>query len=266
MVQFVRGGGSMFKGVAASIMDRCLSFLFVGNKEGISEHGSRKQTIKVALRQENGAIAVRIILLAAFLLVRTGWADVGSSMRRGNRLERKGEYEEALKSYQEALVQEPDDPQIHYNIGRVLYRMQRYDEAISEFQLGLLKKNKGFQADVFFNVGNSQFKKRQLDPAIESYRMSLLADHDDIEAKQNLEFCLKIKEQMQNQPQNDSTQNQQKQQQQQEQQQQPQVQPKEGDISKKDADRVLQALQSKEKENLEKSRTPEKKEDVDKDW
>jgi len=215
--------------------------------------------MKVTLRKQNPVIILRTTSLVAILLIHFGYADVGSSMRRGNHLERKGDYEDALRSYHEALVQEPDDPHIHYNIGRVLYRLQRYDEAISEFQLGLLEQDKEFRSDALYNIGNSEFKKGQLEPAIESYKMSLLADPDDIEAKENLEFCLKIKEQMQKQPQSDSTQ-------QQEQQEKPQPQPREDEISKEDAERVLQALQSEEKDNLERSRTPERKEDVDKDW
>lgn len=208
---------------------------------------------------------VPLIICLALLMIQPLSADVGSSMRRGNRLERSGEYEEALRHYQEALVQEPDDPKIHYNIGRALYRLEKYDEAISEFQLGFLEKEKHFQANVFYNIGNSQFKKGQLDAAIESYKMSLLVDPKDIETKQNLEFCLQLKEQLQNQPQSDSSQQQQQQPEPQE-QEQPQPQQSEGEISKEEAERILQALQSEEKENLEKSRAQERKERVDKDW
>ena len=192
------------------------------------------------------------------------FADVGSSMRRGNHLERKGEYEEAITYYQEALVEEPDNPKIHYNLGRALYRLEKYDEAISEFQLGFLDREKDFQAKVFYNIGNSQFRKGQLDAAIESYKMSLLVNNEDVETKQNLEFCLRLKEQIENQPQSDSTQ-QQSSPPQQEQQEQP-PRPKEGEIGKDEAERVLQALENEEKENLEKARTRERKEDVDKDW
>lgn len=193
------------------------------------------------------------------VLAAPGWTDVGASMRRGNRLERKGEYAEALRHYQEALVQEPDNPKIHYNIGRVLYRMQEYDEAISEFQLGFLEKDRDFHADVFYNIGNTQFRKGQLDAAIEAYKMSLLADPKDRAAKQNLEFCIRAKEQIENQAQSDSTG-------QDEQQEQPQPEPQEGQISGEEAERILRALQDKEKEDLEKSRRQESKGDVDKDW
>jgi tetratricopeptide (TPR) repeat protein len=180
-------------------------------------------------------------------------------MRRGNYLYRKGEYENAFKKYQEALVEEPDNPKIHYNIARALYKMEKYDEAIGEFQLGLLEKNKIFQANTFYNIGNCQFKKGQLNAAIESYKTSLLLNSKDTEAKENLEFCIKLKEQLQNQPPSDSLGQQQP-------REQPQPHPQTGEISREEAERILQALQNKEKEDLEKSRRKERKEHVDKDW
>jgi tetratricopeptide (TPR) repeat protein len=209
-------------------------------------------------------IAKKTILIPLVILTQLALADVGSSMRRGNHLFRKGEYEDALQKYQEALVQEPDNPAIHYNIARALYKLEKYDEAISEFQMGLLDKDRDFQADVFYNIGNCNFRKGQLDAAIESYTMSLLIDHKDIETKQNLELCLKIKEQMEQQA--DSSSQDQQNQNQQEEQEQPQPQPQQSDISQEQAERILQALETREKENLEKSRQQETKTRVEKDW
>ena len=212
----------------------------------------------------NRKIILPAVMIYLVLLVQLVHADVGSSMRRGNHLFRKGEYEDALQKYQEALVEEPDNPAIHYNIARALYKMEKYDEAISEFQMGLLDKDKDFQADVFYNIGNCNFKKGQLDAAIESYTMSLLMDHEDIEAKQNLEFCLKINEQMEQQSDSASQDQQNENQKQEEQQTQPQ--PQQNEISQEQAERILQALQNREKENMEKARQPETKPRVEKDW
>jgi Ca-activated chloride channel family protein len=204
---------------------------------------------------------MRLFLCTALIIISVGWSDVGADIRHGNYLDRKGEYEAALESYQKALVQEPDNAKIHYNIGRVLYRIAKYDEAVSEFQLGLLEKDRVFQSKVFYNAGNSQFRKGQLEASIDAYKMALLANPKDLQAKQNLEFCLKIKEQLQNQPQSDSTQ-----QQQQSPDEQPQPQPDESEFSREQAERVLQAMQNKEKENLDKSRVREKEKSVEKDW
>jgi Ca-activated chloride channel family protein len=210
------------------------------------------------------------LIIILFLVPLSLSADVGSAMRQGNSLCRKGAYEGALKKYQEALVQEPDNTKIHYNIARALYKMEKYPEAASEYQLCLLTKNRKLQAQSFYNIGNCQFREGQLDPAIESYSAALLLNPKDRDAKQNLEFCRKIKEQMKNQPQSDSTkQNQENQQNPQPQSQpQPQAQPqtKPGEISKEDANRILQALQNQEKQNMRDNQEKVEKERVEKDW
>ena len=69
------------------------------------------------------------------------------------------------------------------------------------------------------------------------------------------------------QDQKQQQQNQQQNQQQQQQKQQPKPQPQQGQISKDQAARMLQALQNKEKENLKKQQQrPSDQEKVDKDW
>ncbi len=70
------------------------------------------------------------------------------------------------------------------------------------------------------------------------------------------------------QDQNQQQQNQQQNQDQKQQQaQQPKPQPQKGQMNKDEADRILQALQNKEKENMKKQKEqPQKQEKVDKDW
>ena len=191
------------------------------------------------------------------------FADVSSLMRKGNGLMRKERYEEALKTYQQAQVLEPDNIKIHYNMGRALYKIEKYPEAITEFELGLLTKDKKFQANSLYNIGNCKFKQGDLDGAINAYKTALLFNNKDIKAKQNLEFCLKLKEELKNQPQSDSTK--QQQQKQEQPQPQPQKQIQRPEKSKEEANRILQALENKEKEQKKKQPKPER-EKVEKDW
>jgi len=222
--------------------------------------------LSIFLTDRRGRWFERLFLLFLFSCgLNFAYADVGTNMRKGNHLCRKGKYEDALQQYQKALVQEPDNPKIHYNMARALYKTEKYDEAISEFELGLLMKDKKFKANSFYNIGNCQFRKGQLDAAINAYKTALLLNPDDMEAKQNLEFCIKLKESLKNQPQSDSLQQQQQQQRRQN-QPQPQPQKKKGKINKEEAERILQALKDKEKENLKKSKQKRKKENVAKDW
>jgi Ca-activated chloride channel family protein len=208
-----------------------------------------------------------LLVLAGLLGARNASADVGSSMRRGLELEKQGKLADAAKAYQEALVLEPDNVRIRYDLGRVLYGQGQYPDAADHFQLGLLSKQKTVRAHALYNLANTHFKQGKLDDAIGAYSLALIQDPNDLQAKQNLELCWKIKQQMQQHP--DTSKKQQQQQQQQSPQQQPrqqQPQPQQaqaqqapapkGAIGKEQADRMLQALQSKERENLKKQPKP----------
>ncbi len=209
-----------------------------------------------------------LFVLASLCAGPSALAGIGADMRAGNSLTDKGRYDEALAKYQEALVREPDNVKIHYNIARALYKAGKYPEAISEYQLCLLTKDAKLQARSMYNIGNCQFRQQRLDDAIAAYTAALLLDPRDVQAKQNLEFCYKEKDK---QGQSDSTQQNQQQQKPQppgrDQQPQARPQPQPGGISKDQADRILQALQNKEKENLKKQqqRTP-RQESPGRDW
>ena len=215
--------------------------------------GSRGRASRVAL----------LVLAAGLLVAPRAGADVGSSMRRGLELEKQGKLADAGKAYQEALVLEPDNVRIRYNLGRVMYEQGQLPDAADHFQLGLLSKQKTLRAHALYNLANTHFKQQQLDEAIAAYSLALIQDPRDLDAKQNLELCWKMKQQAQQHP--DSSKQQPKSQPQQQPQQQPQApqqpQPQQGQaqkgaIGKEQADRMLQALQSKERENLKKQPKP----------
>jgi Ca-activated chloride channel family protein len=197
-----------------------------------------------------------------FALAATAAADVGGLMRQGNSLYNRGKYDEALSRYQMAEVLEPDATAIRYNLGNVLFRLGRYQEAARELELVMIDKKPERRANAMYNIGNVAFKAGQLDPAIKAYAGALAINPNDKQAKQNLEFCLKKKQEQQNQP--DSSQQQQQQNQQQQQQQQ-QPQPQQG-MDKNQAERVVQAVEDKEMEQQKKQRQAGGKRRVEQDW
>jgi len=179
-------------------------------------------------------------------------------MRYGNRLFAREKYDEALSSYQQAEVLEPDATAIHYNIGNTLHRLGKYQEAISELELVMTDKKVGRRANAMYNIGNTLFKAGQLEPAIQSYVAALVMNPSDRQAKENLEFCLKKKEEQKQKP--DSSQQNQQQNQQQQQQPRPQQ------MDKDQAQRVVQAVENKEKEQQEKQQQSRPRRKVEKDW
>ncbi len=206
----------------------------------------------------------RLLPVFVFLLLAdAAGAGVGAKMRAGNAQMKKGNFQEAHDRYQEALVLEPDNPKIHYNLGRALYKQGKHQEAASEFQLAMLSRDRRLQARTMYNIGNCAYRQGGLDQAIQAYTMSLLLNPNDIQAKQNLELTLRMKDQQKNQ--GDSTQ--QKKDQQQNQQPQQKPQPQKGQMSREEAERVLQALQNREKQDLKKQQEKQRKQaKVEKDW
>jgi Ca-activated chloride channel family protein len=216
-----------------------------------------------------GVQSALVLLLALLGCARPVSADVGARMREGGSLERRGKYEEAVRKYQDALVLEPDNVRIRYNLGRALYRMNKPAEAAAEFQLGLLSKARRLKARSLYNIGNCQFKEKGLDAAIASYTQALMLDPGDQQAKQNLEYCWKMKDQPKQQK-SDSTGTKPPPPQPPQDQQQPQrqqAQERKGEISKEQAERMLQALQSREREDMKKQqKQPKQPGSGGKDW
>ena len=203
-----------------------------------------------------GVVSVPLCLCGFLLLFGVAAADVGGLMRKGNGLFAREKFDEALEVYQQAEVLEPDATAIHFNLGNTHYRMGNYQEAARELELVMTDKDPKRRADALYNIGNVVFKAGQLEPAIQSYKAALLENPDDLQAKQNLEYCLKKKEEQEQQ--SDSSR--------QDQQQQQQPQPRPEAMDRDQAERVLQALENKEKEEQEQQRRQGGRRKVEQDW
>lgn len=214
---------------------------------------------KVRVRGNSAAVLLLLAVLCA-----NARADVRALGRAGNSLYRQGKYSEALTFYQRAEVLEPDALALHYNIGNTLYRLGRYDEAASELALATVEKNPRARSRAHYNLGNTFYRMGRIDDAIASYKRALLANPNDRQAKENLEFCLKKRSEAQPR---DTTQN----------KNQPggggagqrgsgaEQTPKPG-IDREQAERILQAVESKERLTQQERRRPRARRQVEKDW
>lgn len=206
------------------------------------------------------------IMLSLLLLILNAWADVRSLGRAGNSHFQRQKFEEALSFYQRAEVLEPDNLRIHYNIGNTLYRLGKLPEAVQELSLAIVDKNPQVRSQAFYNLGNTFFRMNRLDDAINAYKMALLANPKDRQAKENLEFCLKKKQEQSQKP--DSTQQEQRQQsgENKQEMQKSQPKPQEGQMDKEQAERILEAIENKEKQTQKEARRPKGRKQVEKDW
>jgi len=213
-------------------------------------------------------------LLMLILVVAGAQTEVRSLVRQGNGFYLRQKYEQALSFYQRAEVLEPDNLIIHYNLGNSYYRLGRYADAVSELSLATVNKNPKARAQAFYNLGNTFYRAGRLDQAIKAFTMALLANPKDRQAKENLEFCLKRKQQRQSQP--DSSEKQKQQQNQGQNQEQRaggsgenQVQSgQQGNsgIDREQAERVLEAVENREKLTQQQVRRAKGRKQVEQDW
>ncbi len=113
-----------------------------------------------------------------------------------------GEFELALEKFQEALIQAPEDPLISLALGETLHHLERFEEAGVEFERALdLAEDPELKAEALYNLGTTRLAGGQTDQAVEDLLASLQWDHDQADARHNLEMALRRIEQEQQQEQ-----------------------------------------------------------------
>lgn len=163
------------------------------------------------------------------------FADYRKLNKKGNEAYSKRDIEQALKYYQEAEIEKPQEPILEYNIGTALFDQAKYEDAVKRYSKALLTDDPAFQADTYYNLGSSFFRNERYAEAINAYQKCLELKPDDVDAKYNLELSRKkLKEQAQNQQNQNQDQQQQDQEKQDEQQQQQQQQQQGDDQQKQD--------------------------------
>lgn len=224
-----------------------------------------------------------IILFTAMTLL--SWSQQENRhIRQGNREYEDNNYQQAEIEYLKSTQSGKASHKGFYNLGDAWYMQENYLQASAAFDtLRTFKMDDETRSKSYYNLGNSLLKaaldsaelaQQFLPASIDAYKQSLRLNPEDPDAKYNLAYAQKMldksqQQQQQNkdkkdqqdenkeQQQNQDKQDQQKedqanqdQQKQEEQQQQQQSQPQQ--ISKEDAERILEALKNDEKQTLEK--------------
>ncbi|NMA19225.1 MAG: VWA domain-containing protein [Lentisphaerae bacterium] len=117
-------------------------------------------------------------------------AQASKLLKSGNQALSAGKYEEALDKYQQAALEEPESPYLHYNQGLAYFHLEDYAKAIEFFQQAADKAKEitppdtELAARAKLAIGNSFFKecKRQQDSdlkkAVEACEKSIVNYQD----------------------------------------------------------------------------------------
>ena len=183
-------------------------------------------------------------------------------MRSGNRLYRDSMYTKAEVDYRKAIEANNRFPQAYFNLGNALLRQQKPKEAMQAYEQAVkVETNKGRLASIYHNMGVILQSQKQFGPAIECYKNALRRNPADNESRYNLVLC---QHQLKNNPQQnqqndknsskkDKQENKDKKEDQQKQQQK-QAQQNEENMSKENAEQLLNAAMQDEKDTQERIR------------
>ena len=80
-------------------------------------------------------LLLSLMLLAAVLSAK----DCATLLKRGNAAYSDGKFDDALKFYDEALVESPENPHLIFNRAVVLFKKGEYDKAKETFQSAIDK-------------------------------------------------------------------------------------------------------------------------------
>ena len=147
----------------------------------------------------NGMLRNTLLLIMLLLAFQGATAQTDRKLiRQGNRQFRNQHYEEAEATYRKASAANAQNPEAQYNLGCALMAQQKDSMAMKCFQNSAqLHTDKQRKAQAYHNMGVILQQKNQFGEAAEAYKAALRNNPKDNETRYNLALCLK---QMKNQP------------------------------------------------------------------
>ena len=185
-------------------------------------------------------------------------------LRSGNKLYNDSLFIKAEVDYRKALEINPKSTDAMFNLANTLLMQQKAKEAMEQYEsVSKIEKDKDKLAQIYHNMGVILQSSKQLPQCIEAYKESLRNNPKDNETRYNLALAQKqLKDQQQNQQNQDQQQqqqqkqeeekqdqnkDQQEQEQKDQQQQNQQQQQNKNEMSKENAQQLLNAVMQDEK-------------------
>lgn len=231
-----------------------------------------------------------IIIIILFLIPCAMIAQSDRQLiRDGNKRYRKGEYVKAESAYRKAVAKNEKNAIATYNLGCAMMRQNNDSSAIETFANAVaMTTDKAIRSQAYHNTGTILQHKKQYKEAIEAYKGALRNNPKDKDSRYNLVLCQHLLKQQQQQQQNkqnkkqnekdknndknkenkDNKDQQNKNDKQQPKDDQKEQQPKR-QMSRKNAEQLLNAAMQQEKETqkkLTKAMQQPSRKQLDKNW
>lgn len=227
---------------------------------------------------------ISMLLLGAATFAQAQQKTDRDYLRSGNKLYNDSLFIKAEVDYRKALDINPKSTDAMFNLGNALLMQQKVKEAMEQYEsVSKVEKDKSKLAEIYHNVGVILQSAKQYPQCIEAYKESLRNNPKDDETRYNLALAQKLlKDQQQNQQNQDQqqqqqeqkedkqeqNQDQQEQEQKDQQQQQQQQQQNKNEMSKENAQQLLNAVMQDEKnvQDKVKKQIQIQGKKLDKDW
>ncbi|MES2457979.1 MAG: tetratricopeptide repeat protein [Bacteroidota bacterium] len=120
-------------------------------------------------------------------------------IHKGNELYLQKKYKEAEASYRQSVEKSKESVQGNFNLGDALFKQKKYDNAAKKFtDIAASSEDKQVKAQAYHNLGNSLMESKKLEESIAAYKKSLMNNPKDDQTRYNLAYAQeKLKQQQQ---------------------------------------------------------------------
>lgn len=147
-----------------------------------------------------------IILLLIFWQGPLLFAQQGKRyIKKGNELYQQQKYTEAEASYRKSVDPKSTPVEANFNIGDALFKQKKFPQANTQFSQIAESPNssKAVKAQAYHNLGNSYLQDKKLEEGIGAYKKSLLNNPKDDETRYNLAYAQEMLKKQQQKNKND---------------------------------------------------------------
>lgn len=132
----------------------------------------------------------KFIYVLATLLITLPAIAQRKEVKEGNKLYEAKKYKEAAAVYQQALQKNPTYAPGMFNLGNALYQSKQVDAARNVMAATAKSaKDKNERSGAQYNIGNTYMDEKKWQEAIDAYKQSLRNNPQDADAKYNLSYA-----------------------------------------------------------------------------